>query len=142
MLFFPFQTASHKLHDFLQFVFMYLTWFFLVQYPCFLQERQRFFSSLQRVVGSWFTWIRKKMRLWLLMAKYIITKIYCISIWKIDSYLNHDFDTSWMGIPCKQNTGSSYCSFSAVYYCSLCLCCNTIFLCCTHICVSSGIFLK
>ena len=29
VLFFPFQTASHKLHDFLQFVFMYLTWFFL-----------------------------------------------------------------------------------------------------------------
>ena len=67
-----------------------------------------------------------------------------ILILKINSYQMHDFHIScfWMGIPCMPNTGSTYCFSSTAYPCNLCLCCNTIFHCCTHICVSSGIVLK
>ena len=73
-----------------------------------------------------------------------ISEIYGILIPKVHSYQMHDFHIScfWMGIPCKPNTGSTYCSSSTAYPCNLCLCCNTIFHCCTHICVSSGIVLK
>ena len=67
------------------------------------------------------------------------------SLWlslKINSYHCDDFHISWMDIPCKHNTGSNHWSSLTVYHCNLCLCCNTIFLCCRHICVSSGILLK
>ena len=154
MLFNQFQTASQKLHDFLQFVFMYLTWP-LVQYPCFFQYLQCFPLSLQLSIsgsGGGALWSEENVEVWLKITQHIITMrnysntilILRILILKINSYQMHDFHICcfWMGIPCKPNVGSTYCSSSTAYPCNLCLCCNTIFLCCTHICVSSGIFLK
>ena len=149
MRFIQYQTASQKLHDFLQFVFMYLTWSF-VQYPCFFQYLQCFPLSLQLSIsgsGGETLWSEENVEIWLKITKHIITMIdeICrILISKVNSYQMHDFHISWfwMGIPCKPNTGSTYCSSSTAYPCNLCLCCNTIFHCYTHICVSSGIALK
>ena len=156
MLFIQFQTASQKLHDFLQFVFMYLTWpFAFLQYPCFFQYLQCFPLSVQLSIsgsGGGALWSEENVKVWFKIKKHIITmiddkrksEIYGILIPKVNSYQMHDFHIScfWMGIPCKPNTGSTYCSSSTAYPCNLCLCCNTIFHCCTHICVSSGIVLK
>ena len=102
------------------------------------------FSLVFAVNRSWTRW-----RNWKKNIGYI--EYMDISVWinwslwlipRINSYHCDDFHISWMDIACKHNIGSNHWSSLTVYHCNLYLCCNTIFLCCRHICVSSGILLK